>query len=55
MSPAEAPEMAKIFVVDDDPSVLRGLARLLRSNDYQVETFPSAAEFLARRTSRPNS
>src|SRR5581483_6219211 len=37
---------ARIFVVDDDESVRRGLARLLRSHDYEVETFGAAAEFL---------
>jgi FixJ family two-component response regulator len=36
-----------VFVVDDDPSVRRSLARLLKSADYQVETFSSAAAFLA--------
>lgn len=35
-----------IFVVDDDASVLRGLARLIRSAGYAVETFDSAAQFL---------
>jgi FixJ family two-component response regulator len=38
---------ATVFVVDDDASVRRSLSRLLRSTGYQVETFPSAAEFLA--------
>lgn len=36
-----------IFVVDDDPSVRRALARLLRCEGYAVETFASAAELLA--------
>jgi FixJ family two-component response regulator len=35
-----------IFVVDDDPSVRKGLGRLLKSMGYQVETFGSAEEFL---------
>ena len=39
-------EEPTVFVVDDDPSVRRGLARLLRSADYRVETFASAREFL---------
>jgi FixJ family two-component response regulator len=34
--------------VDDDPSVRRGLERLLRSAGHPVETFASAREFLAR-------
>jgi RNA polymerase sigma factor (sigma-70 family) len=35
-----------VFVVDDDPSVRKALARLLRSAGLQTETFSSAAEFL---------
>lgn len=35
-----------VFLVDDDASVRRAVARLLRSARYQVETFGSAAEFL---------
>lgn len=35
-----------VFVVDDDASVRRSLARLLKSAGYQVEVFPSALEFL---------
>ncbi len=38
----------KVFIVDDDPSVRRGVARLLRSSGFEVEAFPSAREFLAR-------
>ena len=37
-----------VFVVDDDPSVRRGLERLLRSAGYRAETFGSAREFLHR-------
>lgn len=37
-----------VFVVDDDPSVRSGLDSLLRSAGWRVETFPSAAAFLAR-------
>jgi FixJ family two-component response regulator len=37
-----------VFVIDDDPSVQKGLKRLLRSADYESEGFQSAAEFLAR-------
>ncbi len=36
-----------VFLVDDDPSVLRGLARLLSAAHYRTRTFESAAEFLA--------
>jgi FixJ family two-component response regulator len=41
-----------IYLVDDDPSFLRALSRLLRAADYQVETFDSAAEFLGHRRSQ---
>jgi FixJ family two-component response regulator len=37
-----------VFVVDDDPSVRKGLTRLLVSSGYAVEAFASAGEFLAR-------
>jgi FixJ family two-component response regulator len=37
-----------IFVVDDDASLLRAVARLLHSCGLQVETFVSGHEFLAR-------
>jgi FixJ family two-component response regulator len=35
-----------VFVVDDDVSVQRALARLIRSHGMQVKTFASAREFL---------
>src|SRR6202142_1166170 len=35
-----------VFVVDDDASVRKALARLLASAGYVVETFASAREFL---------
>jgi FixJ family two-component response regulator len=37
-----------VFVIDDDPSVRKGLTRLLRSAEYESEVFASASEFLAR-------
>jgi len=40
-------EIATVFVVDDDHSVRRSLARLLRSVGHKVESFASAADFLA--------
>jgi FixJ family two-component response regulator len=36
-----------IYLVDDDPSFLRALARRLGAAGYQVECFSSAEEFLA--------
>ena len=45
----EPPEgNAVIAVVDDDPSVRRGLDRLIRSAGWKAETFTSAQEFLDR-------
>jgi FixJ family two-component response regulator len=40
--------LATVAIVDDDRSVRRGLERLLRAVGYRVESFASAAEFLAR-------
>jgi FixJ family two-component response regulator len=37
-----------VFVVDDDTSFLRSLARLLRASGFVVVTYPSAAAFLAQ-------
>jgi len=46
---------AVIAIVDDDPSVRRGLQRLIRSAGWKAETFASAQEFLARsRAESPN-
>jgi len=36
----------KVFIVDDDSSVRRGVARLLRSAGFDVKAFSSAREFL---------
>ena len=40
-----------VFLVDDDASVRKSLARLLQSAGYAVEAFASAREFLAREPS----
>ena len=37
-----------VFVVDDDASVRKSLARLVKNAGYAVETFTSVREFLAR-------
>lgn len=37
-----------IFSIDDDAAVQRGIARLLTSHGYVVETFPSCTQFLSR-------
>ncbi|HWT85970.1 MAG TPA: response regulator [Myxococcales bacterium] len=44
----------RVFVIDDDHSVRRGLARLLAAAGFQVEAFESAAAFLERRPPRGN-
>lgn len=38
----------RVFAVDDDPSILRALERMLRSNGIDVEVFTSPSDFLAR-------
>jgi FixJ family two-component response regulator len=43
---AKAETNATVFVVDDDASVRKALARLLKSAGYAVETFATAREFL---------
>ncbi len=46
---------AVVFVVDDDASVRRSLARLLHSAGFEVEAFASAEDFLsATRPERPS-
>jgi FixJ family two-component response regulator len=42
------PPKSLVFAIDDDPSVRKGLTRLLRSAGYKSEVFESAADFLAR-------
>ncbi len=37
----------RVFVVDDDPDARDSLATLLRASGYDMETFDSAAKFLA--------
>ena len=37
-----------VYVVDDDASVRKSLARLLSATGYQVAVFASGREFLAR-------
>jgi FixJ family two-component response regulator len=43
-----APSETLVGIVDDDPSVRKGLARLVKAAGYRVEVFASASEFLAR-------
>jgi len=46
--PEQQQSRAIIAIVDDDPSVRKGLERLIRSVGWKTETFASAQEFLAR-------
>jgi FixJ family two-component response regulator len=45
----------KVYVVDDDPSIRKGLRRLLQSLNLTVETFGSAEEFLESTVQQSNS
>ena len=36
-----------MFVIDDEPAVVKAISRLLRSAGFKVETFDSASRFLA--------
>ena len=42
------PRNSLVFAIDDDASVRKGLARLLRAAGYQYEIFEAASDFLAR-------
>ena len=37
-----------VYVIDDDLSMLKAIGRLLEAEDYSVEMFTGAREFLAR-------
>jgi FixJ family two-component response regulator len=50
LSPAPAP---LVCVIDDDPSLLRALRRLLGAGGFRVSTFSSAEEFLESATPPP--
>ena len=39
-------EQRTIFLVDDEPAVLRALSRMLRGAGYQTQTFNSGQEFM---------
>lgn len=40
---------ATVFVVDDDPAILKALSRLFRSLGYKVEVFESAKSFIDKK------
>jgi FixJ family two-component response regulator len=43
------PPSPVVFIVDDDPAMLKSLSRLLKEEGWPVETYESAEAFLARR------
>ena len=47
-----AKEQTRVYVIDDDESVRKAFKRLLRSVNFEAETFASAEEFL--KTPKPN-
>ena len=48
MKDLQAPgKVSTVFLIDDDPSARRGLARLIQAAGHAVATFGSAREFLA--------
>ncbi len=44
---------ATVYVIDDDPSILRSLRRLLKTVGFEVQTFASAWEFLESESGGP--
>ena len=46
---------ATVLVVDDDPSVLRSLKRLLAASGFRVTTFGGPSELIASETPRTNA
>ncbi len=41
-------EQGLVFLVDDEPAVLKALSRLLRAAGYRTETFSSGRDFINR-------
>jgi CheY-like chemotaxis protein len=46
---------ATVLVVDDDPSILRSLRRLVSASGFQVKTFDKPSELLESETPRSNA
>ena len=47
LRPSMTLQPSRVFVVDDEPMILRALAKLLRMSGYVVETFGDPRAFLA--------
>src|SRR5207244_2960491 len=45
--PRMARTLPRIVIVDDDPAVLKALARLLKARAFEARTYTSAREFLS--------
>lgn len=41
------PEKPVVYIIDDDPSVMRGLGRLMQAHGYDARAFSSARALLA--------
>lgn len=46
-------KISRVFLIDDDEQVRKGLTRLLNSAGYAVDSFPSAEEFLQTSITQP--
>jgi FixJ family two-component response regulator len=51
----DSPRPATVLIVDDDPSLLRALNRLLSASGFDVKTFVSPAELLASEIPKGNA
>jgi FixJ family two-component response regulator len=54
-STTKAPAKSTVIVVDDDPSILGALARLLRTAGYRARSFSRAESLLVSRIPRRNA
>ncbi len=52
---AAAPRSATVLIVDDDPSVLRSLKRLVSASGFNVSAFNKPSDLLASETPKSNA